>query len=109
MSKLFVYGIFLSENMREQYGMQYPRYAVVNGYKTVLVARDIVEAIPDKTGALTGLIVDVPKEIEYEGITGERYITDTFERLDRLERAYNRVRVVTTQGEECFMYVAKQH
>lgn len=93
MDKLFVYGIFLDEYQRAVYGMGQPRYAVVEGYKTRLIVRNIVEAVPDKSGALTGLIVELP--------------ASNFETLDSLERGYDRIKVKTTSGTEAFMYVAR--
>lgn len=105
LNKLFVYGIFLGEGMREQYGMSNANYAVVPGYVTVSVGGSIVEAVPvDNEGVmLTGLLVDVaPKSFGYTGI--ER---DTWEALDGLEAGYDRIKVKTSGGQEAWMYARR--
>lgn len=110
-NKLFVYGIFLSEDTRKTYGMTNPRYATVLDYVTTGCGDSIVGA--KKLGhkydqpryeryELSGLIVNVPpKRITPQGVVSN------WERLDRLEGAYDRKMVRTTDGEQCWMYVAK--
>lgn len=95
MNKLFVYGIFLSERNRWDYGMTNPQYATVKGYATF--GGRIVEAVyvgdvwPN--ACLTGLIVDADPT--------------QWKDLDALEYGYDRIRITTTSGEEAWMYVAK--
>jgi len=88
--KLFVYGIFLGEGMRNAYEMKNPSYSTVPQYVTV--GEGIVQAVKvDAKGvALTGLLVDVPKSV--------------WPRLDRLETGYSRVRVKTHGNTTAFMY-----
>lgn len=101
-----MYGIFLDELMRQRYGMSNPRYATVEGFATVGANNSgtIVEAIPVRSGNfyLTGLVVDVSPDIESPYGT-----VDNWARLDRLEGAYDRIKVDTTDGQECWMYVCK--
>lgn len=94
-NKLFVYGIFLSSYTRDAYGMTDPEYATVNGYSTfpVIAGGYIVEARPCVGHTLTGLVVDV--DPDFWGV------------LDRLESAYKRIKVRTSDDEEVYMYVAK--
>lgn len=96
-SKLFVYGIFLGERMRNGYNLKNPRYATVKGYITV--GDYIAQAVPVKSEdiVLTGLICDV------DDLTGLR---NNWEHLDSLESNYDRIRVKTTNNEECWMYAA---
>jgi gamma-glutamylcyclotransferase (GGCT)/AIG2-like uncharacterized protein YtfP len=91
MNKLFVYGIFLDEYMRENYGMTNPKYATVLDYATF--GGNIVMAvkIPKNNLSLTGLLVDMNP--------------DKWEDLDRLEGGYRRVRINTTNNQEAYMYV----
>lgn len=94
-NRLFVYGIFLGETMRNSYGMTNPVYATVPGYFTV--GHHIVQAVPIPERpdiALTGLTVDVDPEY--------------WERLDRLEGGYDRVVVKTTDEEKVFMYASPE-
>lgn len=89
--KLFVYGIFLDESNRNHYGMSNPHYDTVKGYITV--GDRIVQAV--RIGgvdnvALTGLTVDMNPEY--------------WEMLDLLESGYERIQVITTGGEEAYMY-----
>lgn len=96
MERLFVYGIFLDEDSRLAYGMRYPQYATVRGYATVeaIGSGYIVEAIKvSESFCLTGLLVYVP--------------SSNLRMLDALEGAYDRERVQTTSGVDCWMYVAK--
>lgn len=84
--KLFVYGIFLDKKNREWYGMSNPVYDTVINYVTI---GDIIVHAEEKIGygyALTGLLVDMD-------VSG-------WERLDRLESGYDRIKIVTTSGEE---------
>lgn len=95
LNRLFVYGIFLGETMRKAYGMTNPRYMTVPDYVTV--GGHIVQAVKIDSGTsimLTGLTVDVDPE--------------NWERLDRLEGGYDRVKVKTHDGEEVYMYVAPE-
>lgn len=94
-TKLFVYGIFLGEGMRESYNMTNPQYATVSNFVTV--GNHIVQAeyIKDAPGlALTGLLVDVPI---YEFDHG----------LDALEGGYERVRITTENKTEAYMYARR--
>ena len=103
-NRLFVYGIFLDEGTRLWYGMTNPRYAVVQGYATVGVHKDIVEAIKVSDDFhLTGLIVDVAPKVA-DDIHGVR---SNWQRLDALESGYRRKMVQTLQGDKCWMYVAR--
>lgn len=95
MNRLFVYGIFLNRVTREKYGLSEGYYAVVRGYKTVEIGFGIVEAVPDPEGALTGLYVAVEP--------------NAWNTLDRIEAGYDRIKVRTTDREECWMYVAKDN
>lgn len=105
-NKLFVYGIFLSEGMRKDFGMTNARFATVKGYATVGVPGslgNIVEAIRvSKDFYLSGLIVDVPPKV----ITPQGVMSN-WERLDRLEGSYDRKMVTTAEYDKCWMYVAK--
>lgn len=91
--KLFVYGIFLAEVRRQQYGMTNPRYATVRDYLTI--GDYIVQAhhVPGADLALTGLLVDVPTNYDWKP-------------LDQLEGGYNRTIVTTTDGERAYIYVS---
>lgn len=92
--RLFVYGIFLGERMRDSYGMTNPEYATVPGYATF--GDHIVQAVKidgARNLALTGLTVDIDPE--------------NWERLDRLEGGYDRKRVLTDKGEQVYMYTAR--
>jgi hypothetical protein len=94
-NRLFVYGIFLGQTMRNAYGMTNPQYATVKGYVTI--GHHIVQATyvgDDDRIALTGLTVDVEP--------------DKWEDLDRLEGGYDRVLVTTTRNEQVYMYVAPE-
>lgn len=106
MNKLFVYGIFLDEKQRLAFGMSKPQYATVQGYATrgiEISGNTIVEAVPDERYTLTGLVVDVLHHISPSGIGS----IDNWGRLDSLEAGYDRIKVRTTDGEYCWMYVAK--
>lgn len=98
MNRLFVYGIFLSKTRRDEYGMSNPRYATVKDYATFGVTQDghIVEAarVTGLDLVLTGLVVDVDPT--------------RWENIDSLEGGYDRIRVVTTEREEVWMYVRKE-
>lgn len=96
-NKLFVYGIFLSEDMRDSMGLSNPIYATVRNYVTVSYGDGyIVKACKVKGSSycLTGLVVDVDPDIWY--------------RLDRLEGGYDRVKVTTTEGQRAWMYVERE-
>lgn len=105
--RLFVYGIFLGEGMREAYGMTSRGYATVKDYITV--GEHIVQARrvdPEMNAALTGLVVDVPPTMPRPyGASG---VVDNIKRLDELETGYDRVMVHTTSGQECQMYVERE-
>lgn len=90
MDKLFVYGIFLDEQNRQAYGMSNPHYATVRDYITI--GGHIVQAVKvNSIGAsLTGLLVDIDPEY--------------WKRLDLLESGYDRIKIVTTDGVEAYMY-----
>jgi gamma-glutamylcyclotransferase (GGCT)/AIG2-like uncharacterized protein YtfP len=93
LNKLFVYGIFLDESMRNEYCMSNPYYTTVDDYITV--GRGIVQAAyvkKDSGISLTGLVVDVDK--------------DYWSALDQLEGAYDRVLVETYESEQVWMYVS---
>lgn len=91
-NKLFVYGIFLSERMRKGYGLGYAKYATVLDYATFGDYIVRAEPVPAKVGAsLTGFIVDIPDGYNWE-------------RIDALERGYERRVVTTTDGEQAYMY-----
>jgi gamma-glutamylcyclotransferase (GGCT)/AIG2-like uncharacterized protein YtfP len=94
MDRLFVYGIFLGENMRKAYEMTNPEYATVRDYVTF--GNQIVTAkhLPGCNLSLTGLTVDIPKK--------------QWKRLDRLEGGYERKLVRTTDNEEVYMYTGKE-
>lgn len=94
MDRLFVYGIFLGERQRQKYGMTDPIYATVPGYATF--GSYIVQArrVPVPGLQLTGLVVDVDP--------------DKWRDIDRLEGGYDRVRVITTDREEVWMYAAPE-
>ena len=94
MDRLFVYGIFLGQRMRDSYGMTNPQYATVPGYATF--GDHIVQAVKIDGAphlALTGLTVDVDPE--------------QWERIDRLEGGYVRREVTTDNGEQVYMYTAR--
>ena len=95
MNRLFVYGIFLDVENRFHYGMSNPEYAVVPDYVTRQCGMGIVEAVKvDGLGlGLTGFTVDV-KPLKWPDI-------------DRLEASYDRIVVRTLDGEDVYMYVAK--
>lgn len=93
MVRIFVYGIFLDESMRQQYDMWNPEYATVKGYATTGVTRrgTIVGAVRVQDEFfLTGLTVQMPDDL-----LGE---------LDMLESGYERIKVKTTDGRRCWMY-----
>ena len=90
--KLFVYGIFLDEENRKDYGMSNPQYTTVPGYLTV--GSYIVKAVQtDNTSvALTGLLVDIDP--------------DMWPSLDSLEARYDRIKVRDVSGDIAYMYAA---
>lgn len=92
--KLFVYGIFLDENNRNRFGMSNPQYATVPSFVTV--GGHIVKAVrvDQKEVALTGLLVDMD--------------SSRWEPLDSLEGGYDRIKVVTTDHEETYMYAQRE-
>lgn len=93
MNKLFVYGIFLGEYMRADYGMTNPRYATVSGWATV--GRHIVQAVrAPEVYALTGLIVDLPDDYDWT-------------ELDALEGGYERIVIETNGRQEAYMYARR--
>lgn len=94
--KLFVYGIFLDEINRREFGMSNPRYAVVLGYKTISWYGSIVQAVPSENkDALTGMTVDVP--------------LSAWKGIDELESGYDRIKILTVQGVSAFMYVRRKY
>src|SRR5258708_25919628 len=101
MNKLFVYGIFLGERMRQAYGMTNPRYDTVKDYVTY--GDHVVQAHhqPERGLALSGLVVDVePYQLNELG-----QLHHVWSALDRLERGYDRIEIVTVTGEQAYMYV----
>ncbi len=93
MIRLFVYGIFLDETMRQSYGMTNPRYTTVKDYVTY--GNGIVVAHRQRGAglALTGLLVDMYGD---------------WDELDRLEYGYDRIVIKTTDGDKAYMYVGKE-
>lgn len=104
MNRLFVYGIFLDEFMRDKFAMTDPHYATVRGWATK--GGSIVRAVADNNYTLTGLVVDVSpyKDFQYADTT---YSVDNWMALDSLEAGYDRIVVTTTDGEDCWMYISK--
>lgn len=88
-----MYGIFLSEHNRREFGMSSPVYATVLNYATF--GGSIVEAIhiPNAGLSLTGLVVDVDPS--------------RWGDIDSLEGGYDRSIVTTTDGETVYMYTGK--
>lgn len=77
--KLFVYGIFLDQSNREEYGMIQTHYATQPGFKTV--GKYIVKAVKsDDRDSLTGLLINNTKAINWR-------------RLDSLEAGYKRIAI----------------
>lgn len=96
-NKLFVYGIFLGEGMRNSYGMTSPQYATIPGYATFgshIVQATHIEDSEDMGLELTGLVVEVDPE--------------RWEDIDRLEAGYDRDVVTTSRGEKTYIYVSKE-
>lgn len=111
--KLFVYGIFLNEYNRDNYGMSNEEYATVKGWATE--GSQIVSAVPDPRYTLTGLLVDVA-EFSYEYRGDQAHVVDNWKMLDALEHNYDRIVVETTDWElvdgdrvpvKAYMYVKK--
>ena len=94
LNKLFVYGIFLDEFFRNKYGMSFSEYATVKDYATIPIRGHIVAAVPLKGYDLTGLVVRVDPKY--------------WSSIDRLESAYERIKVQTSSGET-WMYVQNKH
>lgn len=90
LNSLFVYGIFLDKDKRASYGMSNPLYTTVKGFATVPLMGDMVAAVPLEGYNLTGLLVEVNP--------GDWW------KIDRLESAYDRIKVNTYFGES-WMYV----
>lgn len=84
--KFFSYGIFMLSGVGTN-----RCYATVKGWKTE--GGLIVQAIRDREATLTGVLMDIT-EVE------RGY-------LDRIERGYDRIEVVTTSYEMALMYVKK--
>lgn len=94
MNKLFVYGIFLDQHNRDAYGMTNPEYDTVPNFITVgSYIAQAVRVDPQAGLCLTGLTVDVDP--------------DKWESLDRLESGYERIEVITTSGEQAYMYAER--
>jgi gamma-glutamylcyclotransferase (GGCT)/AIG2-like uncharacterized protein YtfP len=93
-NKLFVYGIFLGQDMRVKFGMTNPQYATVRDYLTI--GGQIVQArkVLGCGLSLTGLLVDVDPKY--------------WASLDSLEAGYDRRRVTTTSGSEAWIYTSKR-
>lgn len=94
LNRVFVYGIFLGEKLRDRYGMSNPVYATVDDYATFGTGIVQAQYIPDAGLGLTGLIVDIDPSY--------------WDKLDSLEGGYDRKLIVTDSYEEAWMYVAKQ-
>lgn len=92
-TKLFVYGIFLDENMREMYHMTNPKYDTVKDFATFGSTIVTAQYVPQAGLALTGVTVD--------------YDPEQWERLDGLEGGYDRIIIDTTHGERAYMYAEK--
>jgi hypothetical protein len=94
-NRLFVYGIFLGEDMRNKYGMSNPRYATVPGFATM--GDYIVQAfaVANESIQLTGLIVDI-----------DPYF---WEKTDRLESNYDRIKVITSMGESVWSCTSEKY
>lgn len=108
MNRLFVYGIFLDQSMRDRYAMTGEHYATVKGYATI--GDSIVAAIPmSESFALSGMVVDVAPS--RSGITPPTrgLVVDNWQALDSLEAGYDRIKVTTTDGENCWMYVSRYY
>lgn len=96
-NKLFVYGIFLGERMRDSYGMTNPTYATVRGYATFgnhIVQATHIEGSEEVGLELTGLVVDVDP--------------DRWHDVDRLEAGYDREVITTSHNEQAYIYVSKE-
>lgn len=93
MNRLFVYGIFLDAQNREDFGMTNPMYRTVKNYATL--GNEIVSAVfvDNANVALTGLLVDVDPRMWPD--------------IDALESGYDRITVTTTSGEEAYMYAGR--
>lgn len=91
--RLFVYGIFLDRKSRMWYGMINPRYACVPDFATFGGGIVMAHYVPKAGLSLTGLMVDMPKS--------------KWKELDRLEARYDRIKIKTVQGYECYMYAQK--
>jgi hypothetical protein len=93
-NRLFVYGIFLGETMRNIYGMTNPKYATVSGYATI--GGHIVQAVDMKSPhlSLTGLVVNVEES--------------RWADIDSLEYGYDRKLVKIDTGEMVYMYTAPE-
>ena len=85
----FSYGIFMDGMVSTRHETE---YATVKGYKTV--GDRIVQAVPDETATLSGMVMLVTRsEVAY---------------LDGVERHptwYKRTNIELTDGREAFMYV----
>lgn len=106
MSKLFVYGIFLDQHARDSFGMTGEHYATVRDYATV--GGKVVAATRADGYCLTGLVVDMPdtREVHWSRHDEPTRI-DNWQGLDFLESGYERVKIKTTDGEKCWLYVAR--
>lgn len=96
-NKLFVYGIFLGENMRNSYGMTNPVYATVPGYATFghhIVQATHLEGSEEMNLELTGLLVDVDPT--------------HWAQIDSLEAGYDRAVITTSRNEKAYIYVSKE-
>lgn len=91
--KLFVYGIFLGEDMRDMYKMTNPQYATVKDFLTVGGHIVTAEFVPGYGLALTGLLVTPHKE--------------KWDALDALEGGYERIKVRTSDGILAWMYAKR--
>ncbi len=89
LNRLFVYGIFLDKSARDSMGMSNAYYTTVRDYVTV--GGGIVTAYRHEGFCLSGLIVDVDPSF--------------WQQIDMLESGYERKKIITTDGEEAWMYV----
>lgn len=98
MNKLFVYGIFLDKRTRDAYGMgEHVVYTTVLDYATFGHGIVTAHKMPSGYGySLTGLLVDIPEGFDWD-------------RLDALERGYERIIVTTTDRYNAYMYAGRSY
>lgn len=92
--------------------MTNPQYATVMDYATYggIIVTAYHQA--DAGLSLTGFVVDVESEYTQlitRGLTASETVIDNWADIDALEAAYRRVTVTTTDGEDVYMYAAKEN